>query len=199
MSLSLILGAAKLAMDVGPAAIRGISSLFGGSETAEKVADMVEQVDGALGMNKDQKEMALTREMQKLPPESLVDLERIKVEMEKEITRRQALTLNDKQAEHHETQTTIRNGDNANDEYVRQTRPKLARQSFIMMVLYIMAFEALKAFGVSTSGADVYMALTIGTPAFAYLGLRTLDGFAPYSKSSGDKVAGMLSSVIKGR
>lgn len=199
MSLSLILGAAKLAMDVGPAAIRGISSLFGGSETAEKVADMVEQVDGALGMSKDQKEMALTREMQKLPPESLVELERIKVEMEKEITRRQQLALADKQAEHHETQTTIRNGDNASDEYVRQTRPKMARWAFIGMVLYILLFEGLKAFGVSNVGANYDLAMLIGGGAFAYLGLRTLDGFAPYSKSSGDKVAGVLANVMKGR
>lgn len=123
MSLSLILGAAKLAMEVGPAAIRGISSMFGGSETADKVAGMVEQVDNALGMTKEQKEMALTRELQKLPPESLVELERIKVEMEKEVTRRMELQLGDKQTEHHETQTTIRNGDTAHDEYVRKNAP----------------------------------------------------------------------------
>ncbi|TOG93964.1 hypothetical protein CGI95_12270 [Vibrio parahaemolyticus] len=198
MSLSLILGAAKLAMEVGPAAIRGISSLFGGSETADKVADMVEQVDGALGMTKEQKEMSLINEMQKLPPESLVELERIKSEMQKEVTRRQQLLLEDKQQEHEQTQLTIRNGDNAKDEYVRHTRPKMARQSFFMMVLYIVAMEIMKANDFGT-GADVYLALTIATPAFAYLGLRTIDGFAPYSKSSGDKVSGVLKSMIKGR
>ncbi|TON12185.1 hypothetical protein CGH20_13800 [Vibrio parahaemolyticus] len=198
MSLSLILGAAKLAMEVGPAAIRGISSLFGGSETADKVADMVEQVDGALGMTKEQKEMSLINEMQKLPPESLVELERIKSEMQKEVTRRQELSLQDKQKEHEQTQLTIRNGDNAKDEYVRHTRPKMARQSFFMMVLYIVAMEFMKAKGLGY-GADVYLALTIAAPAFAYLGLRTIDGFAPYSKSSGDKVSGVLKSMIKGR
>ncbi|HHC6515903.1 TPA: hypothetical protein ACN35K_003076 [Vibrio parahaemolyticus] len=198
MSLSLILGAAKLAMEVGPAAIRGVSSMFGGNETANKVADMVEQIDGALGMTKEQKEMSLINEMQKLPPESLVELERIKAEMEKEVTRRQKLTLEDKQQEHEQTQLTIRNGDNAKDEYVRHTRPKMARQSFFMMVLYIVAMEIMKANG-SGTGADVYLALTIATPAFAYLGLRTIDGFAPYSKSSGDKVSGVLKSMIKGR
>ncbi|MEK2035279.1 hypothetical protein WOC03_22505 [Vibrio parahaemolyticus] len=198
MSLSLILGAAKLAMEVGPAAIRGISSLFGGSETADKVADMVEQVDGALGMTKEQKEMSLINEMQKLPPESLVELESIKAEMQKEVTRRQELSLQDKQKEHEQTQLTIRNGDNAKDEYVRHTRPKMARQSFFMMVLYIVAMEFMKAKGLG-DGADVYLALTIAAPAFAYLGLRTIDGFAPYSKSSGDKVSGVLKSMIKGR
>ncbi|EJG1803515.1 hypothetical protein BS057_RS10045 [Vibrio parahaemolyticus] len=198
MSLSLILGAAKLAMEVGPAAIRGISSLFGGSETADKVADMVEQVDGALGMSKEQKEMSLINEMQKLPPESLVELERIKSEMQKEVTRRQELSLQDRQKEHEQTQLTIRNGDNATDEMVRRTRPEIARSSFWMMCLYVFAFEALSAKGFG-DGADIYVALTIGAFAYAYFGLRTVDGFAPYSKSSGDKVSGVLKSMIKGR
>ncbi|WP_243032996.1 hypothetical protein [Vibrio cincinnatiensis] len=199
MSLSLILGAAKLAMDVGPSAIRGISSLFGGSETADKVASVVETIDNSLGLNKEQKEMAVARELQKLPPESLVELERIKVEMEKEVTRRQELALHDKQAEHHETQETIRNGDKAEDPYIRKTRPLMARQSFWGMLLYIFIFEGIKSFNPSAGGADAWMALTIGTPAFAYLGLRTLDGFAKYPKGSGEKVMNTIGSVIKGR
>ncbi len=198
MAIGTIATIASLALKVGPAAIRGISSLFGGSETADKVAGMVEQVDNALGMTKEQKEIALTRELQKLPPESLVELERFKIEMEKEVTRRIELQLGDKQAEHHETQTTIRNGDNADDEYVRQTRPKIARQSFWMMCLYVFLFEGLSALGVG-DGANIYVALTIGAFAYAYFGLRTMDGFAPYSKSSGDKVMGAIGNVIKGR
>ncbi|MGR2836319.1 hypothetical protein ABMX52_22205, partial [Vibrio vulnificus] len=128
-----LLSIAALALQAGPSVIRGISSLFGGNETAENLAKAVEAVDGAVSMNKEQKQFALTRELQKFPPEALVDLERVKVEMEKEITRRQELTLQDKQAEHHETQETIRAGDKAADEYVRQTRPKMARQSFLYM------------------------------------------------------------------
>ncbi|ENM6044708.1 hypothetical protein AB8H57_002762 [Vibrio parahaemolyticus] len=193
-----LLSIAALALQAGPSVIRGISSLFGGNETAENLAKAVEAVDGAVSMSKEQKQIALTRELQAMPPEALVDLERVKVEMEKEITRRQELALQDKQAEHHETQETIRAGDKAADEYVRQTRPKMARQSFLYMVLYVFLFEGLRVNGLGV-GADIYIALTIGSIAFAYHGLRTIDGFAPYSKSSGDKVAGALKSVIKGR
>ncbi|HAV1517128.1 TPA: DUF190 domain-containing protein [Vibrio parahaemolyticus] len=193
-----LLSIAALALQAGPSVIRGISSLFGGNETAENLAKAVEAVDGAVSMSKEQKQIALTRELQAMPPEALVDLERVKVEMEKEITRRQELALQDKQAEHHETQETIRAGDKAADEYVRQTRPKMARQSLLYMVLYVFLFEGLRVNGLG-AGADIYIALTIGSIAFAYHGLRTLDGFAPYSKSSGDKVAGALKSVIKGR
>ncbi len=199
MSLSLILGAAKLAMEVGPAAIRGISSLFGGSETADKVAGMVEQVDNALGMTKEQKEIALTRELQKLPPESLVELERIKVEMEKEVTRRIELQLGDKQAEHHETQTTIRNGDNADDQYVRRTRPRQAKQSWWAGTLYIFGSIIAEMAGFADSGPDVKTAAVLYIVCWGYHGLRTADGFAPYSKSSGDKVMGVIGNVIKGR
>ncbi|MGL4829883.1 MAG: hypothetical protein ACRCXG_11360 [Vibrio sp.] len=189
---------AALALDVGPSVIRGISSLFGGNDTASKVADAVEAVDGALGMNKAQKQIALTRELQSLPPESLVDLERIKVEMEREITRRQELALSDKQAEHHETQETIRAGDKAEDPYIRKTRPLMARQSLLATVLYCFVFEFLKAKGLG-DGADFSIAGLLSAPAWAYLGLRTLDGFAPYPKSSGNKATAAMVEAIKGR
>jgi len=202
MSLSLILGAAKLAMEVGPAAIRGISSLFGGSETANKVADMVQSVDSVFGDNKAGAQIELANQMQKLPPESLVELERIKVEMEKEITRRQELALNDKQAQQHETQETIRSGDKAEDPYIRTTRPLMARQSMWATILYCFLMEGLHAFDYGV-GIDVAVAAMLSTPAWAYLGLRTLDGFAPHPKGSGQKVVGALMSaganVIKGR
>lgn len=202
MSLSLILGAAKLAMEVGPAAIRGISSLFGGSETANKVADMVQSVDSVFGDNKAGAQLELANQMQKLPPESLVELERIKVEMEKEITRRQELALNDKQAEQHETQETIRSGDKAEDPYIRTTRPLMARQSMWAVMLYCFLMEGLHAFSYGV-GVDMYVATLLSSPAWAYLGLRTIDGFAPHPKGSGQKVVGTLmnvgAKVIKGR
>lgn len=202
MALPLIMAVAQMAMQVGPAAIRGISSMFGGSETAEKVASMVEQVDDVLGLSAEQKELALTRKMQTLSPESMVELERIKVEMEKEITRRQELALADKQAEQRETQETIRAGDKAEDPYIRTTRPLMARQSMWATMLYCFLMEVLHAFGYGV-GVDVSVAALLSSPAWAYLGLRTLDGFAPHPKSSGQKTIGALvnlgSNLIKGR
>lgn len=196
--LTLLTGLASLAVEVGPAAIRGISHLFGGSDTAEKVASAVEKADSVLGLSKEAKQVAVTRELQNLPPETQVELEKLKVELEKEITRRQELTLADKQAEQHETQETIRAGDTATDEYVRHTRPMMARRSFWMMVCYVIGMEGLKAFGYG-SGADWQLAMTLGAPCGAYLGLRTIDGFAPYSKASGDKVTGAIANLVKGK
>lgn len=83
--------------------------------------------------------------------------------------------LKDAQAAHKEQQDTIREGDNAADEYVRRTRPMMARQSWYATVAYIIAFEAFKAFGVVGTGAVVELALLLLGPAGAYLGFRSFD------------------------
>ncbi|MEZ8102131.1 hypothetical protein [Vibrio bivalvicida] len=191
-----LLSIAALALKVGPAAIRGISSLFGGNETADKVADAVQQVDAVLGMSKEQKELAVTRKLQALPPEALVDLERIKLEMEKEVTRRMELDLSDKQAEHRETQTTIRAGDVAEDEYVRRTRPWGCRVSLYAAIVYIFVFEGLEAFNKGT-GANWEIAAGLMMPFLTYLGWRSADKRG-MTKGTGTMMGDALALVKKG-
>ena len=99
--------------------IRGIAGWFGGSETANKVADMVEQVSG-IGLTAAQQQASIEDQLGHITdPAVLVELDKLRVEMEKEQTRRLELQLADKQSEQHETQETIRNGDTATDTYVR--------------------------------------------------------------------------------
>lgn len=187
MSIALITTIAAMAVRQGPAVIRGIASLFGGNDTASKVADIVEQVGSIAGLSPEQKIAKTAEQIAAMPPEVLLGLEQLKVELEKEQTRRQELAYSDQQSTHRETQTTIRNGDNATDEYVRRTRPLMARQSFYIGSLYVIGMELLRALGESTSGADWALAIAIYTPALTYMGLRTLDGFAPFGKGSGQK------------
>ncbi|USN14421.1 hypothetical protein DONNERLITTCHEN_00200 [Janthinobacterium phage vB_JliS-Donnerlittchen] len=85
------------------------------------------------------------------------------------------LELEDRQKEHEQQQETIRSGDNAEDEYVRRTRPMMARQSWYATMAYILAFELLKAFEVVKSGAEVELAMILLAPAGAYIGFRTWD------------------------
>ena len=40
------------------------------------------------------------------------------------------------------------------------------------------------------------MVAMLSTPAWAYLGLRTLDGFAPHPKSSGQKVQSAVTGAV---
>ena len=90
------------------------------------------------------------------------------------IAEMERLRLEDAQKEHGETQDTIRGGDVATDEYVRRTRPMMARQSWYATIGYVIGFEGLKAFDVGT-GASMELALILIAPASAYLGLRTVD------------------------
>ena len=83
--------------------------------------------------------------------------------------------LKDEQEAHRQQQETIRSGDNAQDEYVRQTRPKMARQSWYATAGYIVLFEAGKAFDLIKTGAVMELAMVLMAPAAAYLGFRSLD------------------------
>lgn len=86
--------------------------------------------------------------------------------------------LLDEQAAHKEQQTTIRSGDNAEDVYVRHTRPRMARQSWYVTAAYVVVFEGLKNAGLWSLGANWELAMLLGAPAAAYLGFRTADKFA---------------------
>lgn len=85
------------------------------------------------------------------------------------------LRLKDEQAAQEQQQQTIRAGDIAEDEYVRHTRPMMARQSWYATVVYIVSFEGLKACGAFQIGAVAELAMLLMAPAAAYLGFRTAD------------------------
>ena len=193
--LPLIPALAALAVQQGPAMIRGIAGWFGGSETANKVADMVEQVSG-IGLTAAQQQASIEEQLGRITdPAALVELQKLKIEMEKEQTRRLELQLADQQSEQATTQQTIREGDTNHDEYVRHTRPLMARQSWASGALYIVLFSVLKSFGYG-DGPDFEMAMLMLTPAWAYMGLRTLDGFAPHPKASGQKVGAAITGAV---
>lgn len=88
------------------------------------------------------------------------------------------MELQDKQHAHEQQQQTIRTGDTSQDEYVRHTRPMMARQSWYATVAYVICFEAAKALTWFTTGASWEMAMVLISPAAAYLGFRTGDKFA---------------------
>lgn len=96
-------------------------------------------------------------------------------------TRRRELELVDGQQAHKEQQETIRSGDNASDEYVRHTRPMMARQSWYAGAAFIFGFEIAKVMG-HGGGASFEIAMTVLAPALAYMGFRTFDKFAKWKK-----------------
>lgn len=89
--------------------------------------------------------------------------------------------LKDKQEEHRQQQETIRSGDNSQDEYVRHTRPRMARQSWYVSAGYMVSAELGKAFGYG-NGASLEIAMVLMAPAGAYLGFRSLDKFTGFRR-----------------
>ncbi|WP_354648377.1 hypothetical protein [Klebsiella michiganensis] len=190
---------ASALLKAGPSLVRTVGGWFGSDSTTAKAADsvasIVETVNGAI--NPADQQRVLEQMLAQLPPEQLVQLEGLKVQLQQFQLERDKAQMADQQAAQHEQQETIRNGDNATDEYVRQTRPLMARLSLYSSIAYVMlmslgqqAGAVAGAFGhaFSMPEPDWDIALMLATPALGYLGFRTLDGFARYSKSSKHKV-----------
>lgn len=111
-------------------------------------------------------------------PASLIRLRELAIQDEASIREHvramEQQRLQDLQAEHQQTQETVRSGDNAEEPYVRLTRPRMARQSWAVTAIYVLAAEALRIAAVGTGPSWEFAAL-LSTPAWAYLGLRTYD------------------------
>lgn len=117
-------------------------------------------------------------------PETMIALQRLIKENEADIRNHHRAVMQmefeDEQLRHKETQTTIREGDKSTDEFVRRTRPLMARQSWQATVAYCLASGVAKGFG-----HDIFVfeiAMVLSAPAWAYLGLRTVDGFSRKGK-----------------
>ncbi|HBQ2369502.1 TPA: hypothetical protein L7P02_002145, partial [Klebsiella pneumoniae] len=180
---------ASVLLKAGPSLVRTVGGWFGGdsatAKAADSVASIVETVNGAI--NPADQQRVLEQKLAQLPPEQLVQLETLKVQLQQFQLERDKAQMADQQAAHHEQQETIRNGDNATDEYVRQTRPLMARLSLYSSIAYVMimslgqqAGAVAGAFGhtFSMPAPDWDISLMLATPALGYLGFRTLDGFA---------------------
>jgi len=188
---------ASALLKAGPSLVRTVGGWFGSdtARAADSVASIVETVNGAI--NPADQQRVLEQKLAQLPPEQLVQLETLKVQLQQLQLERDKAQMADQQAAHHEQQETIRNGDNATDEYVRQTRPLMARLSLYSSIAYVMimslgqqAGAVAGAFGhaFSMPEPDWDIAMMLATPALGYLGFRPLAGFARYSKSSKHKV-----------
>lgn len=84
------------------------------------------------------------------------------------------LELEDRQLEHSETQKTIRAGDTSTDEKIRMVRPTMAKQSWVSTIGYCIGCFGVQAI-TGESIFEAFIAATLSAPAWAYLGLRTID------------------------
>jgi hypothetical protein len=179
MPLPLLAIAAKLLpfASVVPDVIRA----FGGGKSADAAEKMVGiakaltgDSDGEAAASKIIADPALQLQYQQM-----LSSERLKF---------QQMEYEDRQHAHEQQQETIRTGDTSEDDYVRHTRPLMARQSWYATVSYIIGFEAAKALGFAQVGANFELSMIMLAPAAAYLGFRTGDKFADaWKERSGKK------------
>ncbi|MDZ7804332.1 hypothetical protein [Thiohalophilus sp.] len=113
-----------------------------------------------------------TRHRQKL--EELA-LERHRAELEAETDR------------HKSSQQTIQTQAEHGTDYVKETRPKIARLSGYATVGYILVAEAAKLIGTfaeaQVPGASEAIALVLFSPCGTYMTMRTFDGFSKKGRS----------------
>lgn len=141
------------------------------------VAAGVALVGSATGTNDPAKALAALQG----DPATVLKLRELAVQEEASIREHirtmEEMRLNDEQAAHEQQQLTIRGGDTAEDEYVRHTRPMMARQSWYATMAYVLVFEGLNSAKVFAGGANWDLAMILLAPAAAYLGFRSLDKF----------------------
>jgi hypothetical protein len=103
-------------------------------------------------------------------PEALIKLKELTVKDEENIRahiRSMAeMEYKDNQAEHHETQETIRSGDNAEDIVVRRTRPLQSWLSLVASIVYVYINMYMN------KEVDIYVLVLLLTLPWAYAGLR---------------------------
>ena len=162
MALPLVaIGAlAKLA----PGVIRAAGELLGGKarDAAGVVADVL---DGGGD---------LSGAVESMPAEIRVELGRLANEATALDNERRARELQHEETLHTETQKTARSEQEHGTAYVKETRPRIARQSFYAGSFYVIALALLQSAG-HGGGPDAIIAATLFSPCLGYLGVRTVD------------------------
>jgi len=170
-------------LTAGPSILRAVGSFFGGE--TEKVANTVANVaDAVQGKSPSVQKQAMEDAVKAMPPEAQAELAKIANEALRIKAEMKARELEHEELMHHDTQETARVEAASDDQFVRRTRPKIARDSFAAGIIYAVVMEILKALGYG-SGPDVYILSAILSPGLAYMGVRTIDAF---SKHKGPKL-----------
>lgn len=171
----------------GPTLIRALGSVFGGKTTdaANTVADLV---DGVKGLPAAVAEEKLAAQMAKLPPETLLAFEQVKVRLSEIEKEREANRLAADTAQHLSTQETARTESQSQDEYVRRTRPGLARKSayvtFVYALLTGVVFQFINGvWDTKLPGPDAWIITALFSPCLSYMGTRTIDAFSSKGKT----------------
>lgn len=171
---------------VGPSLIRMVGGMFGGksAEVANKVADVADSLKGIpSGLARTQMAKAIAN----LTPAEQAELNKITVQLAEIERDREANRLKADTDQFKTSQETIQKEMDTGDEYVKHTRPMMARISTYTGLGYMLLAEIVSRVaqlnGKTISGADVALAGTLLGPAGFYMTMRTVDAFTKAGKS----------------
>ena len=174
-------------LSYGPSLIRTVGTWFGGKteHAANAAADLVDQVKG---LPVSVAEAKLSAELAKLPPEVVIEIERVRVRLAEIEKEREANRLSAETAQHASTQETARTEAQSEDPYVRRTRPGLARKSAYVTFVYALTtsvlFQAANAIWfLELPGPDGWIIGALFAPCLAYMGVRSVDAFSRKGKA----------------
>lgn len=178
----------KLLLAVGPTALRALGGVAGQdvARPANAIANVIEEVRGLPAAVAGQR---VNEALAALPPDQFVQLKSLEVKLAEVARDREANLLAAETAQHGAAQETARVEAQSGDEYVRRTRPKLARQGAAAALAYGLitgvAFPLLKAFAGAEGlpEPDPWVVGALFTPTAAYIGARTADAFSRAGKT----------------
>lgn len=176
-----------LLFTAGPTVIRAVGSVFGGktAETANSVAGMVDAVQTLPAAVAKER---LAAQVAALPAEAQVALQQIQVQLAKIEQEREAARLAAETAQQAQVQETARVEAQSSDEYVRRTRPKLARDSWLAAMAYAfiagVVFPLLaQAYGITLPTIQEWIIMALAAPCLSYIGARSVDSFSRSGKT----------------
>lgn len=173
----------SLLLAAGPTVIRMIGDRFGstGKEVADIAADTVEKLKGRAPAQQEAEVRLMLKNMTMEQRATLADLEVSLASIEAE---REKNRLEHNASIYHDEQETHRSEAEHGTDYVKETRPKIARQSAAACFIYVLLFELLEALARISDkqfdGADWQIATALLTPCLGYMGMRTVDAFSKW-------------------
>ncbi len=173
---------------LGPGLIRAVGSLFGGKtkDVADTVAGIADSVKGLPG---DVARREFASKVETLPPEAAIELRKLAIEAERIRAEQAQAELMAETDRYAESQRTIRTELELGDDFVKRTRPLVARRSFAVGTGYVLVTELARLVatffpvGTGTGGADPAIAGILFGPCVWYFTMRTADAFSQKGKS----------------
>lgn len=182
-------------LTAGPSLIRMAGQLFGDSKAPGVSEHLAQAVEAASGMSPTAAQSHVEQTVSKMPSEDVAVVMQLKVKLEEIASQREQNRFTHELGMHTATQETIRTEAVHGTDYVKETRPKMARLSGYAGTAYILISELLhraapllnhmegeQLITYTVTAASPMIAGVLYGPLFTYMGMRTVDSFSKWKQ-----------------